>query len=247
MPVAAPENKRKLSNNSIQFGGRVGVVVGLGQMSHVGPSVSMFVNGLKQFLSCLMLFCPPPRWSRDCVWPLFILSDWAVYLCFTWKRETLCPFIIILSIALFRRVERSPRRTTRKRRKLNIPSPLPWQWLLFTLELRWWSGRKYLLLASLSATSSNSLSQARSGPRSAGGRRVSNGKLWREELWNVNILTSVILSPSHVNCFTHVECCTTQHQETVPTVSPDGDNSYNPGCTWPCWPPSHTTTSCSLS
>ena len=61
MQGAAPENKRKLSNNSIQFGGRAGVVVGLGQMSHVGPSVSMFVNGLKQFLSCLMLFCPPSQ------------------------------------------------------------------------------------------------------------------------------------------------------------------------------------------
>ena len=125
---------------------------------------------------------------------MFILSDWAVYLCFTWKRETLCPFIIILSIALFRRVERSPRRTTRKRRKLNIPSPLPWQWLLASLELGWCWGRKYWLLASLTATSSNSLSQARSGPRSAVGSRVSNGKLWREELGNVNILTAVILS-----------------------------------------------------
>ena len=138
--------------------------------------------------------------------PLFILRDGAVYLCFTWKRETLCPFIIILSIALFRRVERSPRRTARKRRKLNIPSPLPWQWLLLTLELGWCSGRKYLLLASLIATSSNSLSQSRSGPRSAVGSRVCNGKVWREELGNVNILTAVILYPSDVNCFTHVYC-----------------------------------------
>ena len=157
-------------------------------------------------------------------------------MCFTWKRETLCPFIIILSIALFRRVERSPRRTARKRRKLNIPSPLPWQWLLLTLELGWCSGRKYLLLASLIATSSNSLSQSRSGPRSAVGSRVCNGKVWREELGNVNILTAVILYPSDVNCFTHVYC---RVQNTTPgncsncLSSPNGDNSYNLGYTWP--------------
>ena len=111
-------------------------------------------------------------------------------------------------------MERSPRRTARKRRKLKIPSPLPWQWLLLTLEL-WWSGRKCWLLASLTATSSNSFSQAKSGSSSAVGsrRRFSNGNLLgSEELSNVNILTAVI-PPWDLSYFTH------GHQETGPTVS----------------------------
>ena len=152
--------------------------------------------------------------------PLSLLSCGSVCLYFTWKRETFCPFIIILSIALFRRVDRSPRRTARKRRKLKIPSPLPWQWLLFTLVLDC-TGRKYLFFASLIAVSSNSLIQSRSSV----GRRDSNGILGSEELSNINIVTAVS-SLSDLNCFTH------GLQETGPTVPPDGDNSYNLGCTW---------------
>ena len=45
----------------MQFVVGVGLWLGLCQMSHGGPSVSMFMKGLKQFQSCLMLFSPPSQ------------------------------------------------------------------------------------------------------------------------------------------------------------------------------------------